>query len=226
MKLSRPALAALLLAVSPWLWAQSVFSDGFESLPSQQPEEYNCAVEGVMPSQWSAFYSQWNQTFSSPDGSPQAFYPDSVSFPTPVGAGKGQIRIVSFVPNPQQMVNMFWDRAQSRISEGYHPARPAEGMWFAISPCAGDMRPPNYFGEPFLRPGCRVFGLSASLIWTTADSVLESDSTICKLQAGKTYYMTISPTNVLDGLQTGEHTCGEGDLACDVGVVTSPAGAN
>lgn len=195
-----------------------VFLDGFEP-PPDEVTEYDCNVEGVMPSQWNVLNSSWSGTFSSPDGSPRATYPDGMSFPTPVGAARGQMRIVPFVPNPSQLVQMYWDHAQSRPSEGYQPSRPAEGMWFAISPCPGDMRPPDYFGEPFLRSGCREFASSAALIWTTGNAVAESDAVICKLEAGKTYYMTISPTNVLDGLQTGEHTCTTADFGCDVGVM-------
>jgi hypothetical protein len=47
---------------------------------------------------------------------------------------------------------------------------------------------------------------------------------LCKLEAGKPYFMTISPTNVLDGLQFGEHTCQSGDAGCDVGVILGSGG--
>lgn len=214
-----PIVAVLLLAWCAIAVAQPVFLDGFETV-EEEPAEYDCHVDGVMPSQWNLLMSSWSSTFSSPDGDPRATYPNGVSFPTPVGARRGQMRVVTFVPNPAQTVNMYWDEAQSRPSDGYQPSRPSSGMWFAISPCIGDMRPPDYFGEPFLRSGCREFGSSAALIWTTSASVAESDAILCKLEAGRTYYMTISPTNVLDGLQTGEHTCITDDLrGCDVGVI-------
>lgn len=219
MKIRKFLIAALIAGAAAPVCAQVVFFDGFEE---EVPDEvaYDCVVDGVMPSNWGVLSRSWTQTFSSPDGNPSAQYPYAVSFPTPVGANKGQMRVVGFTPNPEQAVVMFWDEAQSRPQDGYQPSRPTDGMWFAISPCPGDMRPPNFSGEPFLRPGCRQFGRSGTLIWTTQSSAGESDYSICKLEPGKPYFMTISPTNALDGLQFGEHTCREsGDFGCDVGVV-------
>jgi hypothetical protein len=210
-------LAGLSVAVAPAL-AQSVFTDGFEP---DEPAAYACNVDGVMPPNFSLRMSTWRGTFSSPDGSPAATYPGGVYFPTPVGADRIQMRVVPFVPNPSQSVQLYFDEVQSRPNEGYQPGRPTDGMWFAISPCIGDMRPPNPFGEPFLRQGCRIFEKAGAIGWTTAASVAESDAAICKLEAGKTYYLTISPTNVLDGLQFGEHTCLSDTFSCEVGVILS-----
>jgi hypothetical protein len=218
MKIRKFLIAALLAGAAAPVCAQVVFFDGFEE---EVPEEvaYDCAVDGVMPPNFNPYVRSWTQTFSSPDGSPSAQYPNGVSFPTPVGANKGQMRIVPFTPNAEQSVAMYWDEAQSRPQEGYVPSRPSDGMWFAISPCPGDMRAPAFPAEAFLRPGCRQFGRSGALIWTTQASAGESDYTFCKLEAGKPYFMTISPTNALDGLQFGEHTCQSGDFGCDVGVI-------
>jgi hypothetical protein len=217
MKTLRPLVLAACAAVSSEVGAEPIFLDGFET-PTEEPAAYDCNVEGVMPASLNLFVSDWINTFSSPDGSPQAVYPKGVSFPTPVGADRNQMRVVPFVPNPAQGVNLYWDQVQSRPSEGYEQ-RPAYAMWFAISPCPGDVRPPNPFGEPFLREGCREYAGSASLLWTTARSVPESDAVRCKLEAGRTYYLTIAPLDPRDGLQFGEHTCHEEFLGCDVGVV-------
>lgn len=216
----RPPLLAALLFAPSLACAQAVFVDGFEPPAEATPAAYNCNVDGVMPPNFNLAMSTWPRTFSSPDGSPRAEYPQGVSFPTPVGADRTYMRVVPFVPNPSQMVNMYWDEVQSRPSEGYQPGRPAQGMWFAISPCIGDMRAPVYASEdPFLRPGCRRFETSGGLVWVTAASIPTSDTAFCKLEAGRTYYMTISPTNVIDGLQFGEHTCFSSDFGCEVGVV-------
>lgn len=224
MRISRCLTATLLLAPA-LAGAQIVFQDGFDP-PPEVPQAYDCNVDGVMPPNFNLLMRNWTSTFSAPDGSPSATYPNGVSFPTPVGADRGYMRVVPFVPNPSQTVVMYWDEVQSRPQDGYLPGRPADGMWFAISPCIADMRAPAYTGDPWLLPGCRKFERSTSLIWTTAASVTASDAVQCKLEAGKTYYMTISPTNVIDGLQFGEHTCMSSDFGCEVGVVLQSSNSN
>ena len=219
MNLLRYLLAGVLACAAGAPLAQTIFVDGFE-VPPDEDLAYACDVEGILPPSWNPVFKVWEGVFSAYDGSPVAHYPNGVSYPTPVGANKGTMTIVPFVPNPQQAVLLHFDDPQSRPADGYQPSRPSNGMWFAISPCPGDMRAPNFSSEPFLRPGCRTFGRSGTLIWTTQSSVVESDYSQCKLEAGKTYYMTITPTDVTDGLQTGEDTCREsGDFGCDVGVV-------
>ena len=214
------SLAVLLaLAVAP-LQADPIFFDGFEPLPPQEPAEYDCNIPGVMPDGFNMIYKTWTQTFSSPDGSPSASYPSGVGFPTPVGSSQTFMTVVPFVPNPKQIVNMYWDDVPSLPAQNYN-SRPADGMFFAISPCMGDMRAPDYFGDPYERFGCRKFQRSASIIWTTSESVAESNADICRLEAGKTYYMTISPTDVTDGVQPGESSCQPGYFTCEVGVVLS-----
>lgn len=219
-------LPAALLCAPLAAGAQAIFQDGFDPAPVVPPA-YDCNVEGILPSHMNLQMSTWRGTFSSPDGSPAATYPNGVSFPTPVGALRTYMRVVPFTPNASQSVLMYWDEVQSRQQDGYFPGRPSDGMWFAISPCIGDMRAPAYTGDPWLLPGCRKFDRSASMIWTTAASVAGSDAVQCKLEAGRTYYMTISPTNVIDGLQFGEHTCiNSSDFGCDVGVVLQASNAN
>jgi hypothetical protein len=219
MNLPRYFAAGVLASAAFACQAQSVFFDGFEATPEDEVA-YACDVEGIMPNGWNPLVKPWGGVFAAWDGSPSATYPNGISYPAPVGANKGQMTIVPFVPNPEQAVLLHFDDPQSRPADGYQPSRPSNGMWFAISPCPGDMRAPDFSSEPFLRPGCRTFGRSGTLIWTTQSAVVESDYSQCKLEAGKTYYMTISPTDVIDGLQIGEDTCRDsGYFGCEVGVV-------
>jgi hypothetical protein len=76
--------------------------------------------------------------------------------------------------------------------------------------------------DPMQRPGCRKFERAAALVWTTSPTAV-SDDAVCALQAGKTYWLIVSPTNPQDGLQAGEHSCKDvpsTDNGCDVGAVT------
>jgi hypothetical protein len=176
------------------------------------------------PTTFARVNKAWVQTFSAPDGSPQAVYPSGVSFPAPVGASKGTYVTVAFTPNPSQSVNMYWDQVQSRSQDGYPSARPAQSMFIGISPCPGDLRNVAGVNNPdqFLRPGCRKFEGSGSLVWTTSASVSQSDDSQCKLEAGQTYYLHIMPANPEGGLQAGEHSCmdvANSAQGCDVGVV-------
>lgn len=175
-----------------------------------------------VPNNFQVVNKQWAQVFSAPDGTPQAVYPGGVSFPTPAGAQKGTYVAIPFIPNPNQGVNMFWDQAQPRHDDGYPNARPAEGMFIAISPCKGDLRVWSQGSvDHFLRPGCRKYEGTASMIWTTGPSVSESDDSRCKLIAGQTYYLHLLPANPQGGLQNGEHSCENvpnSANGCDVGV--------
>lgn len=180
------------------------------------------------PSNFQKVEKQWVQAFSAPDGSPQAIYPGGVSFPTPVGAQKGTYTAIPFTPVAGQSVNMYFDQVQPRPQDGYANPRPAEGMFVAISPCAGDLRvwsPGN--ADQFLRPGCRKFEGTASIVWTTLPIYAQSDDTICKLNAGQTYYLHFLPANPQGGLQTGEHSCeaaANSINGCDVGAVFQASG--
>jgi hypothetical protein len=203
--------------------AQSLMGDGFETkLSSEGGDLVNCEVPGVMPDGWLPVYKTWTQSFSSPDGAPANPYPMSAAWPAPVGAEIGTFRVVKITAKPQQSVILYFDDVQSNANEGYGHSRPSDGMWFALSPCAGDLRPPNPFGEPFLRPGCRTFSRAASVIWTTTD-IGDNNQTACRLVVGQSYYLTIAPVNPLDGLQPLENTCLSGYSGCDVGAVTGTA---
>lgn len=176
------------------------------------------------PSNFTKVNKNWASAFSSPDGSPQATYPEGISFPAPVGSSKSSYLVIPFVPNPSQLVNMYWDQVQARAIDGYPNARPAAGMFFAISPCIGDLRAPATVSNPdqFLRSGCRNFASSATLSWSTAPSRSQSTESVCKLNAGQTYYLHVMPANPEDGLVTGEHSCMDvtnSAQGCDVGVI-------
>lgn len=195
-------------------------------------EGENCDIESedpnFVPSNFQKVEKQWVQVFSAPDGSPQAIYPGGVSFPTPAQVQKGTYVTIPFVPAAGQSVNMFWDQVQPRAQDGYANVRPAEGMFVGISPCAGDVRmwsPGN--ADHFLRPGCRKFEGTASLVWTTLSIYPQSDDTLCKLIPGQTYYLHLMPANPQGGLQTGEHSCTDAPnsaTGCDVGVVFQASG--
>lgn len=209
------------------------FSDGFESPGSgggDPPVDF-CDDPLVEPEGFVTMQRTWAQTFSAPDGDPVGIYPRGVSFPTPVGAGIRVPEVVWFVPNPGQTVNMYWDQVQARPQDGYGRGKPGD-MWFAISPChqivnsgvygLADLRIPIGGGlptdDPFLRPGCRKFETTASLLWSTDPSVTESTDAVCKLEAGKMYFLTIWPGNPV----TMEESCYvEGATECDVGVFLS-----
>lgn len=135
------------------------------------------------------------QAFSPPDGDPTASYPNSVGFPVPIGANKGSYLTVPFVAQPNTVVDMTWDTAQANGFQGYSSPRPADAMFVGISPCPGDLRPTDHFSEDiFLRNGCRrVTGLDSMFYSTTSGTV--NPYSICKLEAGKTYYINIAPVN-------------------------------
>src|SRR5688500_7329750 len=103
MNLLRYLMAGVFAGAAGVSHAQTVFTDGFEMLPEDETA-YACDVEGIMPPSWNALIEPWAGVFSAWDGSPVAFYPNGVSYPTPVGANKGQMTIVPFVPNPEQAV--------------------------------------------------------------------------------------------------------------------------
>jgi hypothetical protein len=205
--------------------AQSVWTDGFEVTPAAEGQQVAeaCDVEGVMPPGWVPVFRSWGSSFSSPDLTPFNAYPKSASWPAPIGADIGSFRVVGFTPRAGETVVLHFDDVQPNLSEGYSRSHPADGMWFAISPCPGDLRPPDDKGSAFLRPGCRMFEVSASLVWSTSDRIGSDNESACKLEAGQTYYLTVAPVDPRDGLQWLENTCLAGETGCDVGVVTATA---
>ena len=197
--------------------------------PGNQGGDTACNIQSndpnFNPTNFIKVEKAWHQVFSAPDGSPQALYPSGVSFPTPVGSQKGQYVVVPFIPNVNQSVNLYWDQVQSRPQDGYSLPRPALNMFFAISPCKGDLRAwSNSSADMFLREGCRKMANGASLVWSSGPLISQTTDAACKLDAGSTYYLHIAPVDPSDGLQTGEHTCDSvpnSANGCDVGVVLS-----
>lgn len=190
------------------------------------PEPADCDIESTDPSftptNFQMVEKTWTWTFSAPDGNPSATYPTGIAFPGPVPRlSKGQYSVVAFTPAANQYVNLYWDQIQAKLGETY-TVRPADGMFFAISPCKGDLREPvTGSADQFLRRGCRTFGNSGSIQWTTGSSHAQSDDVICKLAPNKTYYLHILQANPAGGLTTGEHSCENTPNSangCDVGV--------
>jgi hypothetical protein len=170
------------------------------------------------PSGWTKVDRTWAQLFTPADGAPIPAYPTSNGFPVPVGSNKGTYVAASFTAAAKQSVSMFWDPAQAKPAEGYSTARPAMGMFISISPCPGDLRPADNSGG-FLMSGCRKFGNSGSLIWSTSASLPASSVSACKLEAGKVYYINVLPANPDGGLTSGEHSCSDtssSSQGCDV----------
>jgi hypothetical protein len=178
------------------------------------------------PPAWKRIDKTWTQTFSPPDGTPPASFPNASSWPVPVGSQRGAYTSVAFVPNPAQSVQLHWDRVQARLGE-YDTVRPATAMFIGISPCPGDLRATvDSDVSGWLKEGCRKFASSATLIFSTSASYPDSAPDICKLEAGKTYYLNIAPVDPAGGLAPGEHSCDDipnAALECHVGVVASTA---
>jgi hypothetical protein len=162
----------------------------------------------------------WVQAWSAPNGSATAVYPNSIGAAVPVGAEKGGYTVISFVPGVNEEVGIFFDPVQTAPNIGYGTARPADGMLLALSPCAGDVRgaASGNDADPFLRPGCRVFANTGSLTFTTKGNA-SSNSFVCRLQAGQTYYLNVMAANPADGLSDSEHSCLTNTSGCDVQAV-------
>ena len=196
--------------------------------PGQEPSgdcDITVGTQGHQPTGWGRVNVTWSQLFTPRDGDPVPVYPLSNGFQVPIGANKGQYTSASFVPNVEQTVNMVWDRAQAKPSEGYSTARPASGMFISISPCPGDLRAFNDEVGGFLARGCRKFQNESTLIYSTKASLPQSNQSACKLEAGKQYYINVLPANPNDGLTQGEHSCDpvpSSDLGCDVQARSSP----
>lgn len=193
--------------------------------PPRQPSGCNIVSNdpAFQPAGWNRIDKTWKQTFSAPDGYPEADYPEAISWPVPVGSHRGSYTTVAFTPNPGESVNLHFAQVQARAFE-YTIVRPAIGMFFSISPCPGDLRAPTYAGgDDFLREGCRKYASEASLIFTTLPQYQASDAGLCKLETGRTYYLNISPVDPAGGLTPGEHSCEDhpnSAIECHVGIVS------
>lgn len=205
------AVGAMPQAVDP------VFFDGFEAIVADP-----CSHPLIDPAGWETQSSTWIDAWSSPDGTPQAVYPDSVGFPVPLGANKGKIKVINFVPRANQTIDISWDGVQANLEQGYYP-RPALSMFISISLCPGDVRPPDHTSaDPFLRPGCRTIAGGGSMFFTTQPGQTNPD-TVCTLEAERMYFMNVAPINPADGLSPGEHTCDDSsnysEQGCEVQAV-------
>lgn len=175
----------------------------------------------LQPSGWARTNKTWAAAWSTPNnlgGTP--VYPYSAGYLVPVGADRGGYTVIGpFTPNAGQIVKADWVIAQANGNSGYGTARPAESMYFAISPCPGDLRRPDVASsDPFLQLGCRRGGQEGSLIFHTLAGN-PSNYQSCQLVAGQTYYMTVIAANPEDGLTLGEHTCStvtNSSVHCDV----------
>jgi hypothetical protein len=214
-------VALLLAAAAPTLGAEPIFADGFEQLGA--PGEA-CVDPMIQPADWIRINRSWETVWSSPDGFPAATYPSSVGFPVPIGVDKFAYKAVSFIPNPNETVGISWEGVQPNPVQGYSPPRPATGMWFSLSPCAGDLRAPDASSsDPFLQAGCRRGGASGGLIFST--TAFQSNHQACHLEAGTRYWLTIVAANPEDGLDPLEHTCAPlaaSALGCDVQATHRP----
>lgn len=145
-------------------------------------------------------------------------YPTGQAYPAPIGANRGTYVVVPFTANAGQSVNLYFDQVQSRPQIGYNQ-RPARGMLFTISPCAGDFRPPDITSSNgFLQPRCRMFENGGSLIWAA------SDIGACHTPPGMPLFLNIIPADPAGGIEPGESACElvpASASGCDVGAVTS-----
>lgn len=218
----------LLLAVAALVGSCSsdaapIFADGFEAHAGEGGTPPDPCAGNLNPAGWMRVHKTWTQTFSAPDGSPSVSYPRGLSYPGPVGSQIGQAVTVPFTPFANQSVNLYWDQVQARPQDGYYKSRPADAMFFAITPCkvrvngtdfpAVDLRPPvpmspNYY----LTPVCRVFGNSAALVWTSG--FIGG----CHVDPMQQYGLVIAPIYPA----TGQHSCDRmatsSQFGCDVGV--------
>jgi hypothetical protein len=187
--------------------AQTIYADGFEEAAASQGP---CDDPLVQPAGWQFTNKSWTQAWSSPDGNPQATFPNSVGFPVPIGASIGGYTVIAFVPQAGQSVGIHWDTAQANPQQGYGAPRPADSMFLGISVCPGDFRMKQGF-DP-----CAIVASGASLFWTTGNSGFA-----CNLAPGVTYYLTVAPVNPQDGIfPAPSHTCStsapNSAFGCDV----------
>jgi len=191
-----------------------VFADGFED---PQPGLGPCEHPLVQPEGWQATTKSWQQAWSSPDGSPQATFPNSVGFPVPIGAAKGGYTVIPFVMSGGLSITITWDTAQANGGQGYGAPRPADSMTLTWSECPGDFR---MIGGGF--DACAMTASGASMFGT----VNVAPPTACQMDVGRTYYLNVIAANPQDGLQDGEHTCSDispwTTFGCDVQAVHRP----
>ncbi len=180
----------------------------------------------LQPAGWARVNKTWQQAWTPPNNSTTPVYPASPGYPIPVGADKNSYTVIGpFTPNVGQVVKVDWNVVQASVAIGYSQARPADSMYFTISPCPGDLRRPDTASsDPFLQTGCRRGGQEGSITFHTLDNT-PSNFQYCHLTAGQQYYMTVIAATPEDGLTAGEHTCAPVASAathCDVNAFHQP----
>lgn len=118
---------------------------------------------------------------------------------------------VEFVAEANKLYNIYWLGIQRQAAvPGYRQARPARSVLISVSPCAGDLRPPNTFSpDPFLSK-CRALRAESTLAFGA------KSNTACKLNAGQKYYLNIAFVDPNDGITPGETTCDSPAGFCEV----------
>jgi hypothetical protein len=205
-------------ASPPYTVAVNVLAGQANPPPAADDCTLDASTPLVQPAGWTRIDKSWSQLFADYDGSPMPTYPSSFGYPVPIGANKGTYVAASFTAGADQTVSIFWDPMQAKPEQGYYTARPAQGMFISVSPCAGDLRPADGSGG-FLMAGCRRYNSSAGITYSTKSTLAASNFTACKLQAGKKYYINVLPADPTDGLSAGEHSCSDTPSsanACDV----------
>lgn len=181
------------------------------STTTPPPTTTGCDITSSDPAFQPAGFAQvikdWATAFKSPNPNitTDPVYPTGPGTPVPIGASKSSYTAIRFVALADLTVDMTWDMAQAQI--GYPSPRPADSMFIGISPCPGDLRAPNASsGDPWLQNGCRKVAGAASMYYTTRTQYVSNDF-LCRIEAGQTYYINVSPVDPTDGISPGEHTC-------------------
>lgn len=157
----------LLVAASLMLPAAAapIFSSGFEAaVPS-------CTAQP-------AVIVSWQRAWSAPNGRIQAVYPSSIGVPVPIGASKAVPTAIIWTPLGGEVVDVYFDIAQSNPGLGYPRPRPAMQMELAFSAC------PGWFE---VAAGCSVSASSASLLWHSVPDLAAG----CYLPAGSPAYLNV-----------------------------------
>ena len=184
-----------------------------------QAAAYDCTDPLISPSSMTRIDKTWVQAFSAPNGFVTGTYPVSVPGPVPIGSEKGHYTVIPFTPNAAENVSITFDMAQANNQYGYGQPRVTNGgMFVSISPCAGDLRAiDNGTTDDFLRSSCRIWNNAGGLTYST----VPGSPTICRLEAGVPYFITVSPVDPSDGITAGEETClNDSFTGCDVQAIS------
>lgn len=162
------------------------------------------------PSGYTAVQRTWEQVFYG------AEFGEAMTWNAPVGAvsiGDAPLSshylVVPFTPEADLNYHVSWHEAQVNRSLGYRLQRPGEA-WVTISPCPGDFRPVSN-EDNWTRRGCRRFGQSSDVLFSTKSSV--STQSFCGLEAGRQYFLNVAFLRPEEG--PGSVTCSDGER-CEV----------